>query len=110
MLVFDPNHRINANEALLHEYFSEYRQRYLFSSFNQAAASQRTLPPTNTNAVMEARNSSTTMQFVDQSQNASVGHDLTGNGLSISSASLLTSSSSEDHSIGSSSTSSRQST
>ena len=34
MLVFDPNMRINANEALHHAYFSDYRRQYLFSGLN----------------------------------------------------------------------------
>ena len=34
MLVFDPNMRINANEALHHAYFNEYRRQYLFSGLN----------------------------------------------------------------------------
>ena len=34
MLVFDPNIRINANEALHHAYFNEYRREYMFSGLN----------------------------------------------------------------------------
>ena len=37
MLVFDPNMRINANEALHHAYFNEYRRQYLFSGLNHFA-------------------------------------------------------------------------
>ena len=110
MLVFDPNLRINANEAFRHTYFNEYRQRYQFSSLNQVTTSQRPTSATNSNIIMEATNASTTTQFFDRSQNSSVGHDILGNGLSISSASLLTSFSSENQSNGSTSTGSCQST
>ena len=39
MLVFDPNIRINANEALHHAYFNEYRREYMFSGLNHFSLS-----------------------------------------------------------------------
>ena len=39
MLVFDPNIRINANEALHHGYFNEYRREYMFSGLNHFSLS-----------------------------------------------------------------------
>ena len=39
MLVFDPNIRINANEALHHAYFNEYRRDYMFSGLNHFSLS-----------------------------------------------------------------------
>ena len=39
MLVFDPNIRINANEALHHAYFNEYRREYMFSDLNHFSLS-----------------------------------------------------------------------
>ena len=68
MLVFDPNFRINANEALQHAYFNEYRQNYLSSGSNHFSSNH----------------------------NQSLGHIANSTNLRDSSSSILTSSSSED--------------
>ena len=98
MLVFDPNLRINANEALRCAYFNEYKQHSSYSLFNTTITNTRASAITNINITSVATQPNTTTLRPKQSQNSAVGISLDSIVLNQSSLSLLTSSSSEDQS------------
>ena len=85
MLVFDPNIRINANEALHHAYFNEYRREYMFSGLNHFSLSA--------DHEDELQQSG---PVVGLSQIQTFSSENTRNDTRRSSSSILTSSSSED--------------
>ena len=96
MLVFDPNLRINANEALHHGYFNEYRRQYLFSGLNHFSLNHGN-PPSATNATLfSSENAGTLPVFQEQTQLSSLGHPTNNADYKSSLSSLLTMSSSGD--------------
>jgi serine/threonine protein kinase len=93
MLVFDPNLRINANEALHHNYFNEYRRQYLFSGLNHFSMNHDN-PSSATNARIHP--SETEGTFQAQTQLSSGEHPTNNADYKSSLSSISTLSSSED--------------
>ena len=96
MLVFDPNLRINANEALHHNYFSEYRRQYLFSGLNHFSLNHGN-PSSATNAMIHTpQTEGTPSVFHAQTRPSSQDHPTNNADYKSSLSSIATMSSSED--------------
>ena len=96
MLVFDPNFRINANEALHHNYFNEYRRQYLFSGLNHFSLNHGN-PSSATNAMIHTpETEGTPSVFQEQTQPSSRNHSTNNADYKSSLSSISTLSSSED--------------
>ena len=96
MLVFDPNLRINANEALHHAYFNEYRSQYLFSGLNLFSMNHGQDSLGARNMLLPSEEPITPISFDHQTQHSSLENASYGTGFRPSTSSGLMSSSSED--------------
>ena len=101
MLVFDPNLRINANEALRHAYFNEYRQQHLLSGLNHVSSNHGQASTATNNFLLPSEQQTTSTLFFQHNKQPSLGHVLNSIDLGTSSSTLLTSSSSEEQINGS---------
>ena len=92
MLVFDPNLRTNAHEALRHVYFNEYRSQYLFSGLNHFSTNHGQDSLGSRNILLTSKEPMPPVSFNHETQQSSLEHPSYVKGFRSSSSFGLTSS------------------